>query len=277
MLRPRSCTAECVHISEGEDEAVKQLVLTAKRNPGAWDHTVSRLRQDRKTADAFAATVRRLTDAGVAFIDHPARGQGPVGLDNLVDGDGNVLDADSHAACPGHAAAVSEYPPTTSPTTASTPPPTATGPLGGSGHDTNGGRRKDDRGSQGRPAGGHRDNNKQWKAAEPVRRAWIRDLLARTTPPKATLRFAVGEVLAEPDRVGDGKDALLADLLRRPEPHGWGRSVGAAATAEVGEARLALVLLAQVAADREATMNEGTWRNANPSAARWFMFLASAG
>lgn len=101
--------------------------------------------------------------------------------------------------------------------------------------------------------------------------------MARKTPPKGTLRFAVREVLAEPDRVGDGKDALLADLLRRPEPHGWGRSVAAAAAAEVGEARLALVLLAQVAADREATMNEGTWRNANRPAARWFTFLASTG
>ena len=87
----------------------------------------------------------------------------------------------------------------------------------------------------------------------------------------------MSEVLAEPDRVGDGKDALLADLLRKPEPHGWGRSVGSAAAAEAAEARLPLVLLAQVAADREATMNESTWRSSNPSAARWFTFLASTG
>jgi ParB family chromosome partitioning protein len=55
--------------------------------------------------------VQRLADADVTVIEHPARGQGPVALDNLVDGDGNVLDAESHAGCPGHAAAVSEYRP----------------------------------------------------------------------------------------------------------------------------------------------------------------------
>ena len=266
-----------VHIIEGEDDAVKQLVLTAKRNPGAWDHTVSRLREDRKAAAAFAATVRRLTDAGVAIIEHPARGQGPVGLDNLVDGDGNVLDAESHATCPGHAAAVSEYRPDD--ITYYCVDPTGNGHRGRwAGAVTTptvvGGKMTEEAKAARREV---IENNKQWKAADPVRRAWIRDLLARKTPPKATLRFAVSEVLAEPDRVGDGKDALLADLLRKPEPHGWGRSVGAAAAAEVGEARLALVLLAQVAADREATMNEGTWRNANPSAARWFSFLASTG
>ena len=41
----------------------------------------------------------------------------------------------------------------------------------------------------------------------------IRDLLARKTPAKGTLRFCVTEILAEPDRVGDGKDALLAELM----------------------------------------------------------------
>jgi hypothetical protein len=91
------------------------------------------------------------------------------------------------------------------------------------------------------------------------------------------LRFAVSEVLADPDRIGDGKDAMLADLLRKPEPRGWGRSVGAAIAAEVTEARLPLVLLAQIAADREQTMSEATWRTANGSAARWFVFLASTG
>jgi ParB family chromosome partitioning protein len=116
------------------------------------------------------------------------------------------------------------------------------------------------------------------RAAEPVRRQWIRDLLSRKSPPKGTMRFAVSEILAEPDRVGDGKDALLADLLHRPEPgYSYGRRVGAAASAEVTETRLPLLLLAQVAADREQTMSEATWRHANPTVARWFSFLASTG
>jgi hypothetical protein len=70
---------------------------------------------------------------------------------------------------------------------------------------------------------------------------------------------------------------VLAELLRKPEPRAWGRSVGAAVAAVVSEGRLPLVLLAQIAADREQTMSEATWRNANPAAARWFTFLGSTG
>jgi ParB family chromosome partitioning protein len=263
---------------DGNDEVVKQLVVTAKRNPGAWDHTVSRLRQDRKTAAAHAAAVKRLTDAGVTVIDRPVRGEGPVALDHLVDGDGDVLDAASHAACPGHAAAVSEYRPED--ISYYCVDPIANGHRGRyAGAVTTptvvGGKMTEEAKAARRQVV---EGNKQWRAAEPVRREWIRDLLARKTAAKGTLRFCVTEILAEPDRVGDGKDALLAELLHKPEAgHSYGRRVGAAAAAEVTEARLPLLLLAQVAADREQTMSEGAWRHANAAAARWFTFLASTG
>jgi hypothetical protein len=252
-------------------------VVTAKRNPGAWDHTVSRLRQDRKTAAAHAGAVKRLTDAGVTVIDRPVRGEGPVALDNLVDGDGNVLDAASHAACPGHAAAISEYRPED--ISYYCVDPTANGHQGRYAGAVTiptvvGGKMTEEAKAARREV---IEGNKAWRAAEPVRRQWVEDLLARKTPPKGTLRFAVGEVLADPDRIGDGKDAMLAELLRKPEPRAWGRSVGAAAATEASEARLPLVLLAQIAAAREQTMSEATWRTANGSAARWFVFLASTG
>jgi ParB family transcriptional regulator, chromosome partitioning protein len=111
-----------------------------------------------------------------------------------------------------------------------------------------------------------------------VRREWIRDLLGRKTPPKGALRFAVTEIVSAPDRVGDGKDEILADLLHQPQPgHSYGRHVGPDAAATVTEARLPLLLLAQVAADREQTMNDGTWRSVNPAAARWLAYLAATG
>ncbi|MDP9403830.1 MAG: chromosome partitioning protein ParB, partial [Actinomycetota bacterium] len=120
------------------------------------------------------------------------------------------------------------------------------------------------------------ENNKQWRAAEPVRREYLRALLARKTAPKGTLRYAVGEVLAAPERVGDGKDEILAELLAEA-PSGWGRRVGPAQAARASEARLPLVLLAQVAADREQTMDVQTWRRRDPAAARYLTFLASTG
>jgi ParB family chromosome partitioning protein len=122
------------------------------------------------------------------------------------------------------------------------------------------------------------DNNKAWRAAEPVRREYIRNLLARKTPPKGALRFVTAEIVGAPDLVGDGKDELLADLLSKPTPtQSWGRAVGAAAVANATEARLPLLLLAQVAADREQTMNESTWRSVHSNAARWLAFLAATG
>jgi ParB family transcriptional regulator, chromosome partitioning protein len=263
---------------ESDDDAVKHLVVTAKRNPGNWDHSVSRLRQDRKNAATHAATIKALVDAGTTVIDHPTRGQGPVGLDNLLDGDGNVLDGPSHAACPGHAAAVSDYRPDE--VTYYCLDPVAHGHQGRwAGAVVTptvvGGKMTEEAKAARREI---IEGNKAWRAAEPVRRQWIRDLLARKAPPKATLRFCVTEILAEPDRVGDGKDALLADLLHKPEPgYSYGRKVGAGAAADVTEARLPLLLLAQVAADREQTMSDATWRHANPGAARWFAFLASTG
>lgn len=88
----------------------------------------------------------------------------------------------------------------------------------------------------------------------------------------------VAEIVAHPDHVGDGKDQMLADLLAKPAPaHTWGRQVGAAALANASEARLVPLLLAQVGADREQTMNENTWRSAPTDAARWLSFLATTG
>jgi ParB family chromosome partitioning protein len=261
---------------DGDDDAVKNLVLTAKQNPGRWSHTVSRLREDRKTAAAYAAAVGRLEAAGVTVIERPYGRGGPVQLHELVDSDGAVLDHEAHAACPGHAAAVNEARPDDVSYYCIDP--------AANGHKDRwerkapavvGGKMTEEAKAERREV---IENNKAWRAAEPVRRDYIRDLLGRKSPPKGTLRFAVSEVLSDPDRVGDGKDSLLADLLHKPEPgFSYGRQVGAAAAAGATEARLPLLLLAQVAADREQSMNEGTWRSVNPRAARWFLFLSASG
>jgi ParB family chromosome partitioning protein len=262
-------------------EAVKCLVAVAKQDPRRWDHTVSRLLEDRKAVAAHAAAVRRLTDAGVAAVEHPDRSGGPARpIANLVDADGNVLDAAAHAACPGHAAAVARWDP--GDVTYYCVDPAAHGHHDRWGRTNSASTPATVNGKMTEEAKAARraviDLNRQWRAAEPVRRGYIRDLLARRSPPKAALRFAVTEILGNPDRDGDGADSLLADLFRQPEPgSSYGRRVGAAAAANVGEGRLPLLLLAQVAADVEASMTEATWRNANPRAARWFRFLASTG
>jgi hypothetical protein len=92
-----------------------------------------------------------------------------------------------------------------------------------------------------------------------------------------TLRYVSEGIVGRPDRVGDGKEELVAELLGVDTPTGYGRSVGAAHVAKASDARLPLALLTQVAADREQTMGVHTWRNRNAEAAGWLAFLASTG
>jgi ParB family chromosome partitioning protein len=268
---------QAVTIAEFDQDrdAVKQLTVAARTNPGQFDHLASRLRQDAERAAQHAATVEALTAAGVTILDPYADRGKATPLGDLTDhDDGSPLTAETHGECPGRAAVVPEFNPTE-------PRHFCLDPAA-HGH-------RDRYQRTPRPAGGGLpeeakaerreviENNKAWRAAEPVRREWVRGLLTRKTPPKGTLRFVTQEMLGSPERVGDGKDELLAVLLGADAPTGYGRSVGAAQVARASDAQLPLVLLAQVAADREQTMGVHTWRHRSDTAARYLSFLASTG
>jgi hypothetical protein len=89
----------------------------------------------------------------------------------------------------------------------------------------------------------------------------------------------VEEIMRWPERVGNGKDTLLGELVGTDARAGnWGREIGAQLVAKATDKRLPLVLLAQVAADLEASMGVHTWRQHRPhEEARWLTFLASTG
>jgi ParB family chromosome partitioning protein len=263
-------------IVEFEDDpaAVRDLTVTARKDPGRFLHLASRFRQDRQAAQEHAAAVNALRDAGVEVLD--ARGdRGAVSLRDLTDtDDGSPITVKAHAKCPGHVAFVPQHRP-------DEPEFFCTDPA------TNGHR--DRYATSGRPAptplnddekAKRREvieNNKAWRAAEPVRRDFIRTVLARKTPPKCTLRFVTERIVGSPDRVGNGKDDLLADLLATETGNGYGRTVGSALLAHVTDARLPLALLAQVAADIEQGTDVHCWRNPTSDVAGWLQFLASAG
>ena len=120
-------------------------------------------------------------------------------------------------------------------------------------------------------------NNRAWRAAEPVRHEFIKTLVARRTPPKGTLRWVTGAVVTSPSLLDRADEAFLATLLgTKPGSH-WQRSSGPSAAAAATEARLALILFAQVAAALEQTMEQPCWRNSTPDQARYFTFLAEVG
>jgi hypothetical protein len=63
------------------------------------------------------------------------------------------------------------------------------------------------------------ENNKAWRAAEPVRRDYIRSLLNAGKVPKGTLRFVTAEIMADPAEIGRGPDDLIAGSPASPLRH----------------------------------------------------------
>lgn len=269
---------------DDDDAAKATLTETARQRPDQFDHVVSRLRQDRQREQEYAAAVEALNAAGVTVLHSSNEAPSATELWGLADGDGGGehggedgggITPEAHATCPGHAAKVSAHNPSN--VTYYCLDPDAYG------------HRSLYRRTEARSTGGPMtdeqkadrkvviENNKRWRAAVDVRLAYLRTLLARKKPPTGTLRFATEELMGAPGRVGVGSDSGLADLLGVERPTGWGHQVGRAQAEAAADSRLPLILLAQVAADREHTMNEHTWRRADEDAGRYFAFLASTG
>jgi ParB family chromosome partitioning protein len=262
---------------EDDRDAVKALTVTARQDPGRFPHLASRLRQDRETLVVYTAAVDALTEAGVTVVDRDTlrRHAAAASLGDLTDtDDGTPIVPVGHVNCPGHVAVVTEHRPDAPDFYCLDP-------------DTHGHRSRYQR--NGRTAAAPMtdeakaerrevlDNNKAWRAAEPVRRDFLRALLARKTAPKGTLRFATLEILTDPEAVGRGGEELVADLLGTSVGPGWRRHAGPTNAAKASEAQLPLALLAQVAADREQSLGVHTWRTPDRRAARWLAFLATVG
>src|SRR3954453_4258852 len=105
---------QAVTIAEFEDDrdAVKQLTVTARNNPGQFDHVASRIRQDRERAQQYEATIASLTAAGVTILDrYGDRGKAKPITDLTNRDDGRPLSVKEHADCPGRAAIVPDFAP----------------------------------------------------------------------------------------------------------------------------------------------------------------------
>jgi ParB family chromosome partitioning protein len=266
-------------------EVVRLLVVTATKDPQRWDHVLARLRTDRDTEVAYDRAVAQLIDAGVQVVDEEALPGTARPVSRLTDEEGVPLDGDVHASCPGHVVVIDPYDPGQQTmfcvepaayghrdrrSRHADPSPTATGDTGKSAETAKAERRAVIEG------------NRAWRAAREVRRAFLRDLLARKTAPKGALRYAVAAIVSSPERVGDGNEELVAALLgvETAPTGGWQprRCAGPDAVSRAGDARLPLLLLAQVAADAETAMHDHVWRETQPSqAARWLTWLASVG
>jgi ParB family chromosome partitioning protein len=269
-----------------DHEALATLTDSAVEDPDGLLHVASRIRQDRERQGQYERLVAEHEAAGVTILDqrpdsYSTKALGvPRTLDALVDGDDQALDADRHASCPGHGVWIetsSWHDPR--PIYACVDPQT----YGHRNRYGTGGENKlpEDAKAERREV---IENNKAWRAAEPVRRDHIRSLLAAGKVPKGTLRFITAEIMADPAEIGRGSDEMIAQLAGiTAEPtetdlYRRGRTAGPTLAAKASDARLPLVLLAQVAAAREQSMDVHTWRSTNAQAeARWLNYLAATG
>jgi ParB family chromosome partitioning protein len=266
-------------------EAVKRLVVTATKDPRRWDHVLARLRADRDARAGFDAAVAQLVQAGLRVLDEDDLPETARHLSDLVEVEGNPLDHDSHASCPGHVVVVDVYDHERQSVFCVDPA------LHGH-HERYAERERqpsktDSDGKLTEDAKAERraviEGNRAWRAAREVRRGFLRDLLARKTAAKGTLRYAVEAVVSFPERVGDGNEELVAQLLGAETAtvtDRWDscRSAGLNAAGQASDARLPLILLAQVAADAETALHDHVWRNSRPvHAARWLSWLATTG
>lgn len=275
--------------------AVEQLVDAAAQGPGRFAHAVARVEQDRAAAELLADARAELEAAGRTVVDQ----QGTAQRTHDLLQDGQVLDDEQHAACPGSAVLVEvhSYGPVGDRvhTIELCTDPAANGHSGRWGRDPAGGPGASMTDEELERQRAERrqviESNKAMAAAHTTRRAWIREYLARPKAPKEVLRFAVEAFATDRSAIADwlggqgGQDAddAVAELgLSRST---WQRQAEPGTLTsgqQVPDARLPLQLLAHVAAAAEGRLVRDAWRwsagdDRRAAAARWLRFLVSQG
>jgi ParB family transcriptional regulator, chromosome partitioning protein len=122
------------------------------------------------------------------------------------------------------------------------------------------------------------ESNKAWRATEPVRREWLRGLLARKTPPKGSAALVAIGLACDADTVTRiGGNHLAAELLGC-ERSGYGRNSALTALVDrASEPRAQVLGLAVVLAGYEDATHTGSWRHVDPATRRYLTYLADCG
>jgi len=264
-----------------DKQAVKELAVLAVRSPGSFDHKLSRLRQDRERELQHQELLADYTARGIKVIERPERDDRViVRISDLFDHKGKVLDPKAHEECLGYAVAIEtdwsgelhviEYCTRWKENGHQLKVKAAASAASGADAAEAKARRRE-----------VIENNKAWRAAEPVRRRSVTDLLALKSTPKGALRYAVDAALSDPSGFGRADAAQIAALgsLDLSKGDQWGPAIGHLLVERASDARLPLVLLAQVAASIESSMGVHTLRNARYAERErtYLSFLASQG
>lgn len=278
---------------ETDKAAVKELTDVATKRPAEFPHVVVTLRAERDRLAKVAELRARLGKDSTPITEtRPTWDfeRPPTRLSELRDASGKDMTVELHKGCAGHAAYlvdVAHQDPKIEyvclrPKSFGHKPRTG----GGNGTTDQTNLSPEEREAALEERRAMLAGNKEWRLAEPIRVEFIQSLLARRTCPKGVLRFVTEEIMGDPagigGKMGPTNEKLLAAFLGVAQGDEselrYGRAVGIQATKkEKTDARLPLILLAQIAATREQMMDQTTWRSGSSSSARWLKFLAAQG
>lgn len=284
--------AAAVALFADEPNTAAKLIDAAAHGPGNFAHALERAQQERKAQQAYLEKRAELEQAGtplVESVEYHGRKNRRI---SELERNGKTLTEKSHASCPGRAVFLGQNwqgPYTVEVCTDyvqhghtdrySTSKPKPETP-----------EEKDAAREERRQV---IENNKAMAAANTVRRAWVKDLLARRSSPPEVLRFAVEEIAGRPQvfswwlagnsSPGDKDAAEVLGL--EPPVRPWSKPAGATRTTltngeHVPDGRLPLQLLAHVAGAIELGIGKDSWRSTDhrrDELIRWLRFLAGQG
>lgn len=259
---------------DGDDAAVARLIQVATTDPAQFAHAVQRARDDRARAQKRQELVDCLTAKDITIRENRPGyyDKTPVDVSGYATAEGEKITADTLAGLDGASAHVQVY-------------------FGGSidvalyieDPKAHGFKKRTASGEARTPMTDEQkaerrvliENNKQWEAAETVRREWLTTFLARRTLPKNAPQVVAELLTSGRYRVADAinhGNSLAADLLGVAE--GMERLEGylIAHPTKAGHVNLAVVL-----GGVEASTDRSTWRHPRAITARYLRILADWG
>jgi ParB family chromosome partitioning protein len=273
---------QAAELIEFEDapEVVAELTSYAEEDPGYFAHAVAQARASRERAAARAAFEQAETEKGHRVLDaRPGHGEAPHPLHRILTKDGVPVTAEDIQGKAGVAVIVRMWNTDEPELSYFLDDPEALGYVtpeyayyGTSSAPTQSGPMTDEQKAERKEL---IKNNREWDAAESVRREWITTFLARKTLPKdaatviATLLTGATYNIAN-NLSGNGLAKTFLGM-----DHDYNTKVNGYLTAHPNRAMH--VNLAVILAAAETATDRGTWRHPRDEHAHYFRALATWG
>lgn len=261
---------------EDDPDLVAELTRCAEDDPGYFPHAVAQARASRERAAARATCEHAETEKGHRVLAaHPVHGEAPHPLHRIRTTDGEPVTADEIQGKDGVAVMVRVWNTDEPELSYFLDDPEALGytvleyvRYGTNTTPAQAGPRTDEQKAARKELIA---NNREWDAAESVRREWITRFLARKTLPKDTATVIATLLTASTYNVANNlsRNGLAKTFLGMGDD--YNTTVNDYLTAHPN--RAAHVTLAMILAAAETATDRGTWRHPREEHAHYFLSL----